>query len=95
MMKTKIEYKGKVQKYILSILDFFFPFHWLALLESKLTIEMKNKLEQIYLIQRTPKQTQSDSGGEFKRDVKQRCTKNQIKMIGSQLYNPKAQGKLE
>ena len=42
-----------------------------------------------------PERLQSDNGGEFKKDVKQYCKRNKIKMIRSRPYNPKAQGKVE
>ena len=92
MVKMKLERKGKCYKYILSLLDIFSRFHQLAPLESKSAFEVNEKLEQIYLIYGTPKQLQSDNGGEFKKDVKQFC--KMVNMIKSRPYNPKAQSKV-
>ena len=49
-----LEHKGKCYKYILSVLDIFSRLHWLAPLESKSAFEVKEKLEQIYIIHGTP-----------------------------------------
>ena len=58
----KLEHKGKCKKYILSVLDIFSRFHWLAPLKSKSAFEVKKKLSyQIYLIHGMPKRIQSDN----------------------------------
>ena len=55
MIKMNLELKGKCYKYILSVLDIFSRFYWLASLKSKSLFEVKEKLEKIYLIRGTPK----------------------------------------
>ena len=55
MIKIKLEFKGKCYKNILSVLDIFSRSYWLAPLKSKSAFEVKEKLEQIYLIHGMPK----------------------------------------
>ena len=41
MVKIKLEHNGKFYKYILSLLDIFSRFHWLAPLKIKSAFEVK------------------------------------------------------
>ena len=91
----QVEYKGKTYLYILSLMDLFSRFHWLAPLERKKSSFVKKELKRIYTLHGIHEYIQSDNGGEFKKDVKSCCKKNKAKMIKCRPYNPKAQGTLE
>ena len=93
--KLKVKHKGKTYRYILSLMDVFSRFHWLAPLERKFPRNVRAELERIYSEHGFPDRLQSDNGGEFKKDVIKFCQAKKITMIKSRPYNPKAQGKVE
>ena len=95
MKGMQVEYKGKTYRYILSLMDLFSRFHWLAPFERKKSSFVKKELKGIYTLHGIPERIQSDNGGEFKKDVESYCKKNKIKMIKYHHYNIKAQGKVE
>ena len=95
LSNMKVSHKGKSYRYILSLMDIFSRFHWLAPLERKLSSEVKRKLCKIYMEHGVPDRIQSDNGGEFKKDVKRYCIDNKIKTILCGPYHPQAQGKVE
>lgn len=95
MKSMQVEHKGKIYRYILSLMDLFSRFHWLAPLERKKSSSVKKELQRIYTVHGMPERLQSDNGGEFKKDVEKFCEKKKIKMIRCRPYNPKAQGKVE
>ena len=95
MRGEAVEYQGKTYRYIMSLLDVFSRFHWLYPLQTKHSRGVKEYMKKIYEVHGTPGTLQSDNGKEFKGYVKRFCQKNKIKMIQSQPYNPRAQGKFE
>ena len=90
MKGMQVEYKGKTYRYILSLMDLFSRFHWLAPFERKKSSFVKKELKRIYTLHGIPERIQSDNGGEFKKDVESYCKKNKIKMIKYHHYNIKA-----
>ena len=48
MRNLKIEYNGKTNQYIPSLLDVFSHFHWLVLLQSKHSRRVKSGLKKIF-----------------------------------------------
>lgn len=95
MKRMQVLYNGKKYRYILSLMDLFSRFHWLAPLELKTSHNVKEELYRIYAEHGIPEILQSDNGGEFKKHVAKFCKNNKIKMIRCRPYNPKAQGKVE
>ena len=95
MKNMQVEYKGKTYRYILSLMDLFSRFHWLAPLERKKSSLVKKELQRIYSVHGKPERLQSDNGREFKKEVKSYCVKNKIKMIKCRPYHPQSQGKVE
>ena len=75
MKGMQVEYKGKTYRYILSLMDLFSAFHWLAPLERKKSSFIKKELKRTYTLHGIPERIQSDNGGEFKRDVESYCKK--------------------
>ena len=75
MKGMQVEYKWKTYRYILSLMDLFSRFHWLALRDRKKSSFVKKKLKRIYTLHRIPERIQSENGGEFKKDVESYCRK--------------------
>ena len=73
----QVEYKRKTYRHILSIMDLFSRFHWLAPLEGKKSSFARKELKRIYTLHEIPERIQSDNGGEFKKDVESYCKKKQ------------------
>ena len=73
------EHKGKTYRYILSLMDLFSRFHWLAPLERKKNCFVKKELKRIYTLHGIPERIQSDNEGEFR--MSNHIAKNKIKMI--------------
>ena len=90
MKNMQVEYKGKTYRYILSLMDLFSRFHWLAPLERKKSSLVKKELQRIYSVHGKPERLQSDNGGEFKKEVKLYFVKNKIKMIKCRPYHPQS-----
>ena len=65
MKSQQVEYQGRKYRYVLSILDVFPRYHWLAPLTSKHAAKVAIELKKIYDVHRTPENLQSDSGKEF------------------------------
>ena len=61
--------KSKCRKYILSLMDIFSRFHWLAPIQRKLSLQVDAKLDRIFVEYGSPERIQSDNGGEFKKEV--------------------------
>ena len=79
MKGIQVEYKGKTYWCILSLMDLFSRFHWLAPLERKKISFVKKELKRIYILHGIVECIQSDNGGEFKKDVKSSCKKKKEK----------------
>lgn len=60
---------GKVFRYVLSLMDVFSRFHWLAPLQRKCPHHVAYHLRKIFSEHGPPDRLQSDNGGEFKKDV--------------------------
>ena len=75
MKGMQVEYKGKTYRYILSLMDLFSRFHWLAPLERKKSSFVKKELKRTYNLHGIPERIQSDNGREFKKDVESYCKK--------------------
>ena len=69
LSSQRVEYDGIVYRYILSIMDVFSRFHWLAPLERKFPSHVSLHLERIFAEHGPPSRLQSDNGGEFKKEV--------------------------
>ena len=81
MQKCPVEWKGKLYKYILSLMDVFSRYHWLKPLESKSSRAVACALKSIYAIHGPPERPQSDNGGEFKGRTLEFCKRQKIKPI--------------
>ena len=66
----RVEYQGTVYRYVLSIMDIFSRFLWLAPLERKKPSHIVPHLREICSAHGPPKNLQSDRGSEFKKEVK-------------------------
>ena len=95
MKAMPCDYMGKTYRYILSLVDLFSRFHWLAPLETKHSSSVAKELAKIYDVHGHPERLQSDNGGEFKKHVNEYCRTNKIQQIRCRPYNPKAQGVVE
>lgn len=95
MKGMQLEYKWKTHWYILSLMDSFSRFHWLAPLERKKSSFVDKELKWIYTLHGIRKRIQNDNVGKFKKDVELYRKKNKIKMIRCRPYNSKAQEKVE
>ena len=70
MNSQKVVFKGKTYRYILSLMDIFSRFHWLAPLTRKFPSHVAPHLDRIFAEHGPPGRLQSDNDGEFKKDVK-------------------------
>lgn len=70
LSNQRVEYRGKVFRYVLSMMDVFSRFHWLYPLQRKFSREVASQLFKIFSEHGPPDRLQSDNGGEFKKDVK-------------------------
>ena len=66
----RVEYEGKVYRYVLSVMDVFSRFHWLYPLQRKFPHLIAESLFKIFSEHGSPCRLQSDNGGEFKKNVK-------------------------
>ena len=64
------EHQGTLYQYVLSIMDMFSRFHWLAPLERKKSSHIVPRLREAYSVHDPSKNLKSDRGGEFKKKVK-------------------------
>ena len=88
MQKCPVEWKRKLYKYILPLMDVFSRYHWLKPLESKSSRAIARALKSIYAIHGPPERLQSDNGGEFKGRILEFCKRQKIKPIYSRPYHP-------
>ena len=70
MKSQQVEYRGRQYRYVLSTLDVFSFYHWLAPLTSKHATTVAFELKKIYDVHGTPDNIQSDKGKEFYDAVK-------------------------
>ena len=73
MKSQQVEYQGRKYRYVLSILDVFSRYHWLAPLTSKHATKVVIELKKIFDVHRTPDNIQSDSDKEFYGTMKTFC----------------------
>ena len=95
MKSQQVEYQGRKYRYVLSILNVFSRYHWLAPLTSKHTAKAVIELKKIYDVHGTPENLQSERGKEFYEAVKTFCERKKIKMTKSWAYHLQSQGKVE
>ena len=69
MRSQAVEYNGKFYHYILSQMDIFNRFYWLAPLQRKFASHVAFHLNRIFMEHEPPDRLQMDHGGEFKKDV--------------------------
>ena len=69
MQSQTVEYEGKTYRYILSLMDIFSRFHWLAPLQRKLSSQVASKLDRIFVEHVPAERLQSGNCGEFKKEV--------------------------
>ena len=69
MRSQAVEYNGKSYRYILSQMDIFNRFYWLAPLQRKFASHVAFHLNRILMEHEPPDRLQMDHGGEFKKDV--------------------------
>lgn len=69
MKSQRVAVDDKTYRYILSLMDVFSRFHWLAPLQRKFPSHVAPHLERIFSEHGTPSILQSDNGGEFKKEV--------------------------
>ena len=82
MLASKIEQgKGKVFKYVLSVMDVFSRYQWLVPLERKLSSHVARELRRVYRENGVPRVIQHDQGPEFDGAVSRLCKKLKIKVI--------------
>lgn len=70
MTSQQVDFNGRTYRYILSLMDIFSRFHWLAPLERKFSSHVALHLDKIFSEHGPPSRLQSDNGGEFKKEVK-------------------------
>ena len=93
MEKLKTKHKGKVFKYVLSVMDVFSRYQWLVLLERKLSSHVASELLRIYREDGAPRVIQHDQGPEFDGAVSRLCTKLKIKVLKDDAIIPNHRGK--
>ena len=95
MKRVHTKCKGKVFKYVLSVMDVFSRYHWLVPLERKLSFHVARELIRIYKEHGPPRVIQHDQGLEFDGAVSRLCDKLNIKVIKGRPCHPQSQGKVE
>lgn len=65
-----VVWEGKTYRYILSMMDIFSRYHWLAPLQRKFPSHVAPHLNRIFTEHGPPNRLQSDRGGEFQKEVK-------------------------
>ena len=92
LSKKPIELGGKSYRYILSVMDVFSRYIWLAPLPTKSSRDVARELKKIYERDGPPDRLQSDQGLEFHGRVENICKTYKIR---SRPYLPQSQGKVE
>ena len=95
MNKLCTKYKGKVFRYVLSVMDVFSRYHWLVPLQRNRSSHVACELIRIYREHGAPLVIQHDQGREFDGAVSRLCKQLQIKVIKGRPYHPQSQGKVE
>ena len=94
-VQEPVMFKGKSQRYILSLMDIFSRFLWLRPLQRKTSKNVAVALDVIYTEHGPPDILQMDNGREFFGQVIHLCQKYKIKIIKGRPYHPQSQGKIE
>ena len=95
MKKCPVEWKGKLCKCILSLMDVFSRYHSLKPLEIKSSRAVTCALKSIHAIHGPPEKLQSNKGGKLKGRALEFCKQQKMKPIYLRLYHPQYQGKVE
>ena len=94
MKSQQVEYQGENYRYVLSVLDVFFLYHWLAPLTlkhaTKVAIELK-KIYDVHELQRTYRVAEARN---FMGSVKTFCERKKIKMTKSPPANSRQSQKI-
>ena len=91
----RVEYQGTMYQYVLSIMNIFSRFNWLAPLEIKKPSHIVPHLREIYSVHGPSKNLQSDRVSEFKKEVKTFCYSCKIRRTCSRAYHPQSQSEGE
>ena len=86
LSSQRVEYKGKVYRYVLSVMDVFSRFHWLSPVQRKFPHHVAGQLFKIFSEHGPPGRVQSDNGSEFKEDVKKVCCSHSFLLLRSCFY---------
>ena len=86
LSSQRVEYEGKVYRYVLSVMDIFSRFHWFSLLQRKFPHHVAEQLFKIFSKHGNPDWVQNDNGGEFKKDVKKVCYSHSFLLLGDHFY---------
>ena len=66
MKSQAVQYQGKTYRYIQSVLDVFFRFHWLSPLQTKHSRGVKEIINKIFSVHGMTETLQSDNGANSK-----------------------------
>ena len=69
----RVECEGKVNRYVLLVMDVLSRFHWLSPLQRKFPHHVAEQLFKMFSEHGPPDRVQSHNDGEFKKDVKKVC----------------------
>ena len=86
LSSQRVEYEGKVYRYVLSVMDIFSRFHWFSLLQRKFPHHVAEQLFKIFSEHGPADRVQSDNGSEFKKDVKKVCCSHSFLLLRSRFY---------
>ena len=96
LSKQAVEFAGKTYRYIISVIDVFSRFLWLAPLSSNQVDAQQGSLKKYTKgMDVLPDRLQSDQGLEFYGHVEGLCKRYKIRRIRSRPYHPQSQGKVE
>lgn len=89
-----VEHEGITYNFVLSVMDVFSRYVFLAALPSKHAHNVAHELYQLYSVVGPPRIIQCDQGGKFKGVVKVVADKLNVKIVRSRPYHPQSQGKV-
>ena len=86
LSSQRVEYEGKIYRYVLSVMDVFNRFHWLSPLQRKFPHDFAEQLFKMFSEHGPPDRVQSNNGGEFKKDVNKVCCSHSFLLLRSRFY---------